>query len=343
MEITLYPEGEEKKQIRQRYAKTAVIVMISTLIFQAVPRILFIIIGLAEGASLQDSFDAGRVIIASDEVLSTLISIGFPIIADITAILLGAKLLGINFKSKKVWSRDGYNLKDITDGAAVTFFCQTAAVVILAVIYLLFTGDSSNAASATITQTSNFAVNVVMYFYICLLGPVMEEMIFRGIVLESIRPYNEKFAVVFSSLIFGLMHGNLPQCINGFLAGLVLGVLYAKTRSLIPSAAVHILMNTVTSVFQVMIYSEPDILDRLMENDLSALTGLPVAGMMINGLLRIVTFFAGIVVIAMTAGKGFGLRRAKPEGKKRAAPLIFTSIPWLAAIAGYIVIIAINI
>lgn len=65
--------------------------------------------------------------------------------------------------------------------------------------------------------------SVPMYLYACLLGPVAEEILFRGLVLRSLQPYGKKFAIVISSLLFGLYHGNLMQAPFAFVVGLVMG------------------------------------------------------------------------------------------------------------------------
>lgn len=65
--------------------------------------------------------------------------------------------------------------------------------------------------------------SVPMYLYACLLGPVAEEILFRGLVLRSLQPYGKKFAILVSSLLFGLFHGNLMQAPFAFVVGLVMG------------------------------------------------------------------------------------------------------------------------
>ncbi len=51
----------------------------------------------------------------------------------------------------------------------------------------------------------------------------MEEMVYRGFLLQSVRPYGKRFAVLFSAMMFGGMHANLPQSIFALYIGMVLG------------------------------------------------------------------------------------------------------------------------
>lgn len=62
-----------------------------------------------------------------------------------------------------------------------------------------------------------------MFLYASILAPIGEEVLFRGYVLRSLRPFGKRFAIFASALLFGLFHGNLLQTPYAFLAGLVLG------------------------------------------------------------------------------------------------------------------------
>jgi uncharacterized protein len=81
--------------------------------------------------------------------------------------------------------------------------------------------------------------------YCCLLAPVLEEMLFRGVILRSfLRQYSKWSAIVGSATLFGFMHMNLYQFIVGLLIGIFLGWLYERARSLLPCIALHSIYNT---------------------------------------------------------------------------------------------------
>lgn len=91
-------------------------------------------------------------------------------------------------------------------------------------------------------------------FLLCLLSTVItpaliEEFAFRGIVLGSLKKYGEGFAVLVSSILFGLMHGNFEQIPFAFLVGLVLGLITVKTDSILIACAVHGTNNLVSVIF----------------------------------------------------------------------------------------------
>lgn len=67
-----------------------------------------------------------------------------------------------------------------------------------------------------------------MFLYASVLAPVAEELLFRGFVLRTLRPYGKRFAILGSAFLFGLFHGNLLQTPYAFLMGLVLGYVAAE-------------------------------------------------------------------------------------------------------------------
>lgn len=86
----------------------------------------------------------------------------------------------------------------------------------------------------------------LIYFVIAVIAaPICEELIFRGIILHSLKKYSPGFAVVFSSLLFALAHMNLYQGIAVMGMGLVMGFLYLKTGSLQASIFIHFINNLI--------------------------------------------------------------------------------------------------
>jgi membrane protease YdiL (CAAX protease family) len=82
---------------------------------------------------------------------------------------------------------------------------------------------------------------------VCAVAPLLEEMLFRGIVLRGfLQRYSRWQAILGSALLFGAAHLNIYQFVVGLILGTVLGWLYERTRSLIPCIALHAAYNTGT-------------------------------------------------------------------------------------------------
>nr|WP_288824937.1 type II CAAX endopeptidase family protein [uncultured Clostridium sp.] len=95
-----------------------------------------------------------------------------------------------------------------------------------------------------IEDASSNSSTVSMLLYASFIGPVSEEIIFRGFVMRGFEKYGARYAVVMSAVIFGLFHGNLIQSIFAGLVGLVLGYTAMK-YSIKWAVLLHIINNFV--------------------------------------------------------------------------------------------------
>ena len=91
----------------------------------------------------------------------------------------------------------------------------------------------------------NIFGSIVEGVYVCLIAPVMEELIYRGFVLGSLRQYGTKTAIIASALVFSVMHANFRQIPLAFLSGLVLGMAAVYTESVLTSVCLHIIYNMI--------------------------------------------------------------------------------------------------
>lgn len=87
---------------------------------------------------------------------------------------------------------------------------------------------------------------------ITIMAPVVEELLFRGAIQgHLLRKWKKPlWAIVVSSLIFGIVHGNWVQAPFAFVVGLALGWIYYHTGSLLPGILMHFVNNsTAVSAF----------------------------------------------------------------------------------------------
>lgn len=87
-----------------------------------------------------------------------------------------------------------------------------------------------------------------MLIYACILGPFMEELMFRGILLKPARVYGDRTAVVFTAVMFGLMHGNVTQFLYAAAIGLIFGYVAVRTNRILYTVLLHIMVNSFGTV-----------------------------------------------------------------------------------------------
>lgn len=85
----------------------------------------------------------------------------------------------------------------------------------------------------------------------CVLAPVVEEMLFRGVVLRGfLQRYGRWEAILLSATLFGFAHLNLYQFVAAFILGVIAGWLYERSRSLIPCIGLHAAYNSALVVLE---------------------------------------------------------------------------------------------
>lgn len=101
-------------------------------------------------------------------------------------------------------------------------------------------------------------LSVVFALTTFLISPILEEIIFRGIFLSGLlNNYSPKYAVIISSLFFGLFHFDIYAIFGAFVVGILLSILYIRTEhNLFMCILCHIGVNLLplTRCYQLQIY-----------------------------------------------------------------------------------------
>ena len=83
--------------------------------------------------------------------------------------------------------------------------------------------------------------------YAICIAPILEEVVFRGVLMTNLKKYGIKTAIIISSLFFGISHYNIYMVIPAFFIGIVLAcVAYKYSQKY--SVLLHVLMNIVANM-----------------------------------------------------------------------------------------------
>lgn len=92
-----------------------------------------------------------------------------------------------------------------------------------------------------------FSHNIFSYLVVGVAAPLLEELLFRKLMLEGLeKNYGARKAILWSAVLFALFHLNPWQGIGAFFIGLLLGWLYLKTRDIWICIFVHFFINTLS-------------------------------------------------------------------------------------------------
>jgi membrane protease YdiL (CAAX protease family) len=118
-------------------------------------------------------------------------------------------------------------------------------------IKFLYRLTSSQTADSSVffaeLSGKNGEVSPVGIFLALVIVPaVCEEVLFRGILLSEYRSLGEGNAVVISALCFAMLHFSVTGFPIYLFSGLLLGVVAASSRSILPSILLHLLSNALS-------------------------------------------------------------------------------------------------
>ena len=85
----------------------------------------------------------------------------------------------------------------------------------------------------------------LMFACIVVVAPVMEELMFRKLLIDRIVPYGQKAAILVSGISFGLFHGNFQQFFYACGLGFVFAYIYSSTGRLYYTIIFHMVINFV--------------------------------------------------------------------------------------------------
>ncbi|MDL2238285.1 CPBP family intramembrane metalloprotease [Christensenellaceae bacterium OttesenSCG-928-K19] len=127
---------------------------------------------------------------------------------------------------------------------ALAFFLYLVLAISIRMLSTAFVsaGVSTSSGNAT-AEVMNEQPFMIAFLFYCVLAPVTEEVLFRGMLQNA---YERRFgwgAFVIAGVLFGLIHGNVLAIVNGIAAGIMLGYLYIKTKSLWCPIVFHGLFN----------------------------------------------------------------------------------------------------
>ena len=102
-----------------------------------------------------------------------------------------------------------------------------------------------------ISIKNNINLNTVLLFLnIVILGPFLEELVFRGLILNSFLKRNKSIGILISSVLFSLIHLSVTSFITSFFFGIVLSILFIR-KGIIYSISLHVFYNLLWFVLKI--------------------------------------------------------------------------------------------
>ncbi len=193
------------------------------------------------------------------------------------------------------------------------------STLILSLVYLICCYPLVISMNAfTMSITSNEAQSItdefagvspfLVWFIVGFIGPVVEEIVFRGMILGGLRSTGRILsAIVLSGFLFGLMHLNLNQFSYTVIMGIFWGLLVEASGSILTSMICHISMNSLSVI---MVYAIGDSFDEvsvLLGESEEAVTSMQFVG---AGIMFLIIGI-GFAALAMLILKAIALNEGR--------------------------------
>ena len=145
------------------------------------------------------------------------------------------------------------------------YFAFMGVNIATSLITMLFTGEMADPQNQEAVIELVSVSPVIMFLTAAILGPIVEELIFRGIIFRTIRPLGKIPAILISAIAFGFAHvsayvfaGDFRELLNIFPylgMGLSFGIIYELRKNMLLNMLIHIIQNTL-SILLILLLSE---------------------------------------------------------------------------------------
>ena len=227
----------QKKLIRKACNKACFMLIISTVVMNALAMVLSSVLLFTGHLDITGKTGVGGIPYSIYYLLNGIAEFsGFFMVPIIFCLIFKFKLSD----ALPVRGEGKYNIPLLVVGGYAICTISNYAVSLLNDNLSMFGLENT---SGIVTEAKTPKEQIIYFICIAIIPAITEEIAFRGVVLNFLRPYGDGFAVLISAILFGLVHGNFVQIPFAFIVGLVCAVLVVKTNSIIPSILLHLLNN----------------------------------------------------------------------------------------------------
>lgn len=133
-------------------------------------------------------------------------------------------------------------------------FRATPKQILKAIAWGILLGAASYGAYRLLGGAPDRAEGLWRILWILLLGPILEETVFRGLAFRPAEQYlGAKWAILLCAALFALAHWGFPNLPLAFLAGLLFGWIRHKSGNLLCPILAHMSANAALLLLQTVI------------------------------------------------------------------------------------------
>jgi len=195
--------------------------------------------------SIAQSFGITGIII----LVMILLSIVTPIITEVTGSeistllfeisAMGIPFLIVNRIRKKKTAQKSFNLT-IKNKRIVPFIIVVGAALLLGIVAPITSLIPMPESIKIEFIKAASQTGILTFIYMVIAAPILEELIFRGIILDGLlKKHSPILSILISSVLFGIVHLSPWSFVTGLIMGVFMGWVYYKSKSLLATVIIH--------------------------------------------------------------------------------------------------------
>lgn len=170
--------------------------------------------------------------------------------------LLTILIICLSFTIRKKSPIDGMDVKSISFFRIISLLVFGVVLQVFVTIVLGLIPFPKEILDEHSAAYDVFEINDSIFLQIIssgLVTGIAEELVFRGVITNHLRRYmHPAIAVTISALIFGMLHPSTLAMVYATVIGIILGALYIKYDSVVPSILCHIAFNSMSCLLGVI-------------------------------------------------------------------------------------------
>lgn len=253
--LTLLPAHAEVKSIRRWFSLTFLMLLFafftSSTIYVALQMLISLILRQIDLRRLdalpQNYFLIVEQYLGDSSIQTALTLIAF-LCGNVGAFLIGCKLTDLH-------PRDFFRLRSLRAPRTVLYILTALWIQLITSLLADFLTAFLSRAGISL-YTPSFSLHgsarriLMLVLYTCVIAPITEELLLRGFVLKNLSRVSQRFAILLSALLFGIMHENLMQFLFTFPLGILLAYITIRHNSLTPAIITHMTVNALGILFE---------------------------------------------------------------------------------------------
>lgn len=237
---SLYVRRENERDAVKRISKIAGLSVIAYVLVQNLLSILIYLSPIGE-------------IYKKDPVMQSVVTIFLSVLGLLVPFAAGGYFINKGKNAPMVDFRKPVSVPLMLSATALGFFVCLAGNYVTG-IFVNFMDEAGITLSAPeYSPPSDFGGRIIYALSIAVVPALVEEFAVRGVILQPLRKYGDRFAILASALLFAVMHGNLIQAPFALIAGIGIGYAVCITNSIWTGILIHFCNNLYSVVIEFLV------------------------------------------------------------------------------------------